>query len=127
MSDLEFSNVIRITNKEETLACDITEKNGKNSLCVLTDELFSNGVQANIIVGTSFVEAKCGVTKLSDRRIIGITPIDGLIYYGLNNSITVSNGTPIYKKQTLYVPFADVFLIASQDTNVRILEASWLN
>lgn len=78
-------------------------------------------------VTTSAAEALGGATILSGRKLIMITPTNGIIYWGTNSSVTTTTGTPIFSNSTLILSFSDnvhVFVIASTTTDSRIVEAS---
>lgn len=78
-------------------------------------------------VNTSAAEALGGATILSNRKMLSITPTNGTVYWGFNNSVTTSTGTPIFKNQT--VTFAvgsnvHVYVIAASTVDCRIAEGS---
>lgn len=78
-------------------------------------------------VTTTSAQALGAATVLSNRKMISITPTNGVIYWGGNSSVTTATGSPIFPNNTLFLSFTDnvpVWLIASATTDVRILEAS---
>jgi predicted AAA+ superfamily ATPase len=126
--DLTYSTVTRITGEDESLAVDVVEVNDAtgsiNAMCSKIIENFTSGVQASITVSTSSIEAKCGATRIAGRKVLAITPVSGKVFYGLTNAVTIANGTPLFKNQTVFLPFLEVYLIASESTDVRVLEAN---
>lgn len=82
---------------------------------------------AAISVTTSAIEAKVGGSKLSNRKVVVITPTNGTVYWGGSNAVTTATGTPIFKNQSLTVTATDlvaVWLISAGTVNVRVVEAS---
>lgn len=80
-----------------------------------------------ISVTTTPIEAKVGVTRLANRKIVYITPTTGPVWWGSDSSVTVLTGTRIYKGQTYPLPFTDnvsVYLISLLPVDVRIVEGS---
>jgi hypothetical protein len=86
------------------------------------------GVQGNIVVSTTPVLLKVGSTALEDRDVVSIQPIDGIVYFGYDNTVTASTGTKVFKNQFISLEAADkltVYLVtASGSVNVRITEKS---
>lgn len=96
---------------------DISTKDAINSSC-------STGA---ISVTTSAIEAKVGGAKLVNRRLLVVTPTNGIIYYGSSNAVTTASGTPIFKNQSTTFSFTDnvaLWLIAGSTVDVRIVEGS---
>jgi hypothetical protein len=91
-----------------------------------SDTLHSGGVQAASVVGIAAVEAKVGGSRWAYRKSVTIHPTDRDIYWGLTNAVTVSSGTPIYKKTTASFAVEDmpIYLIAAGNTDVRITEGA---
>lgn len=80
-----------------------------------------------ISVTTTAVEAKGAGSRLTNRKFVSITPTNGTIYWATNASVTVSNGTPLFINNTLFLSFTDnvtVFMISAGTVDVRVLEAS---
>lgn len=88
-------------------------------------EAFSQYRAQNITTTAS--EALGGVTILTNRKVVFITPTDGYVYWGLDNLVTPLTGVPIFKNQmfTISASFnVHIWLIASMGTvNCRIVEA----
>lgn len=85
---------------------------------------FLNGA---ISVTTTAVLAKVGTSMLNDRKLLIITPTNGTIYYGASSSVTTTNGSPIFKNQTLSLSFTNsipIYLISTGTVDVRIGEAN---
>lgn len=78
-------------------------------------------------VTTSATEAIGGSSRLTNRKVLSITPTNGTVYYGTSNSVTTATGTPIFKNQTVSFSFTDnvpVYIISAGTVDVRILEGS---
>lgn len=90
------------------------------------DTINQAGVEGTITVGTSAVEAKVGVSRHANRRMLTVIPLDNGVYWGFTSSVTTSTGTPIDKNTLLSFRISDypVYLIAGTAGNeVRITEA----
>jgi len=85
-------------------------------------------VYGTISVGTTPVELKIGASALSERKVIVIQSLGSRIYLGYDNSVTVSNGMEMSKRQVLFLEVGEhvqVFAVASSGTiDVRIQELS---
>jgi hypothetical protein len=121
-----------------------SEPGGPKSLGVNVDHLtfsefnearvtdsFQGAAQGQAILlnsATEPMEAKGGLTPLSNRKGVFIMPIDKKIYMGFSNSVTISNGMPIFISQMVYVPAAanqPVWLVADVNgtpSEVRVWE-----
>ena len=84
-------------------------------------------VNGAISVTTSATEAKVGLSKQVNRKLLVITPTNGIVYRGSSNTVTTSNGAPIFKNQSWPIDVTDnvpVWLIAASTVDVRIEEYS---
>lgn len=78
-------------------------------------------------VTTTAAEALGGATILANRKMIHITPTNGIIYWAYNSSVTTTTGTPIFPNNTLMLAVGSsnhVYLIAGATTDSRIAELS---
>lgn len=78
-------------------------------------------------VTTTAAQALGAATILVNRKMISITPINGIIYWGTNASVTTVNGSPLFPNNTLFLSCTDnsqVWIIAVTTTDVRIAEFS---
>ena len=96
----------------------------------VVDGLKNGGVHGNLVLttgGTAY-EAKVGGARLTNRKSLVITAIDN-IYWGLDNTVTTSSGTPLMKNQQIVFAIDpnstfQVWLIASASSkNARIVES----
>jgi hypothetical protein len=90
------------------------------------DILNASGQYQAISCSTTAVEALGGGTILSNRKLVSILPTNGTVYYGYNNSVTTSNGTPIFTNQLFVISASanlHIWIIASAAVNCRISEA----
>lgn len=86
------------------------------------------GTQAALTIGTTAAEAKVGGSALANRGHLSIQPNANSVYYGYTNGVTTSNGTRIFKDQTVWFDVSDgtsVWLIADgAGKDVRITEVA---
>ena len=87
----------------------------------------SGGVYGNLSVGTSAVEVRVGASRLTNRRVVTIFPVDENMWWGFSSAVTSSTGTEIYKNQ-LFVFMVDatarIYLISdAASKNARISES----
>lgn len=78
-------------------------------------------------VTTSAAEALGAATILVNRKMLSITPTNGVVYWGFNSSVTTTTGTPIQSGVSAIFSFTDnvhVFLIAASTVDCRIAEGS---
>jgi hypothetical protein len=91
------------------------------------DVLEQAGAYKSLTVSTTAVELKVGATVLAARQAVTIMPIDRDIFWGYDSSVTVANGTKIFKGQFLMLPIGpavSIYLIAAGSTDVRVGELS---
>lgn len=90
------------------------------------DNLNSSAVYGTLTVGTSPVEVKVGGSPLTKRKMVHIEAKDNSIYWGYSNSVTTSNGTRIFKDQTVFLPVGPditIYLVADgASKSARIAE-----
>ena len=84
------------------------------------------GVNAEVTIGTTAVEAKADTTALTNRRYLVLRPKDNDIYWGFSNGVTTTSGTKMFKDELLVLPFGvAVWLIASaSNKKISVSEAS---
>lgn len=95
------------------------------------DTLNSGGVQAAIsIVSTDAPVKVCvsGGANLPDRQLVTVTPTNGDIFFGYEDTVTVATGTPICEGQTLAISAGDcvdLYIVTASTVaiDVRITEA----
>ena len=98
-----------------------------NGDAFVRDSINTSSLNAAISIATTAAEAKAGASRLTNRKFISITPTNGTVYWGSANTVTIANGTPIFKNQCVTMAFTDnvaVWLIAAGTTDVRIVEGS---
>jgi len=94
---------------------------------ISTDSPITSGAYKNLLVSTTPIELKVGALKLSGRKFVSVQPKGKHLYYGYDNTVTVSTGTEVFKNQTLYIPVGpnqQIWLISddSAGIDVRITE-----
>jgi len=98
-----------------------------------TDIINTGGVEGEISVPNTAVEAKIGASALTDRKLLVIfNSGTGIIYWGYRNTITVSGSTagmPIFKKEKIGIPVGPnqaVYLISNSASgnSARITEGA---
>ena len=81
----------------------------------------------SINVTTTAIEVKVGASPFEERKVITIQPLDGVVYYGYDNTVTSSTGTKLFKSIVFPLeasPSLSVWIIAGTGTvDVRITEA----
>ena len=95
------------------------------------DTLFNGGTQGSIsLINTdgAVIANVSGGANLPDRQLVTITPINGDIFWGYEDTVTVATGTPICEGQTLGISAgdcADLYIVTGSNTavDVRITEA----
>jgi hypothetical protein len=78
-------------------------------------------------ITTTAAEALGAATILANRKSLTLTPTNGTIYWGFSNAVTTTNGTPIFKNQSMSFAIGanlHVYVIAAATTDCRIAEAS---
>ena len=78
-------------------------------------------------VTTSATEALGGATILANRKMLSITPTNGIVYWGFNNSVTTTTGSPIFKNQQMTFAVGanvHIYVVASGTTDCRMSEGS---
>jgi len=85
-------------------------------------------VYGTLSVTTSPSEVKVGASVLSDRKVVTIQPLDGVVYFGYSNAVTASTGTKIFKGQVYPLEAGErlpVWIVSASGTvNVRITEVA---
>lgn len=62
------------------------------------DIINNSGTQGALTVGTTAVEVKVGVSRLVSRKSVTLyNNSSSTVYWGYNNTVTISTGTPIQK------------------------------
>lgn len=87
------------------------------------------GVEGVLTVGTTAVEVKVGASPLTGRKVVTLyNNSNQTIYWGFNNTVTTSTGSPIEKTEFIVWDVGDslsIWVIAgTADNNTRITEAS---
>ena len=98
-----------------------------NGDAFVRDSINTSSLNAAISIATTAAEAKAGASRLTNRKFISITPTNGTVYWGSANTVTIANGTPIFKNQCVTMAFTDnvaVWLIGIATTDVRIVEGA---
>jgi len=124
ISDLQQSEVVRITNESETQVVGVTSEGEITSI----DGIRNQGVNGSLTVGTSAVEVKVGAQNLANRKVVSIHNFSNrTIFWGYSNSVTVANGTPILRDDFVALGVSDnvsIWLISdTAGLDIRITEA----
>lgn len=70
----------------------------------VTEALNTSAVYGSLTVGTTAVEVKVGGSVLANRKTVTLQPKDNKIFWGYDSSVTVSNGTQVFKDQFMPLP-----------------------
>lgn len=93
-----------------------------------TSNIITNtSISGAISVGTTPVEAKVGATALTSRLFVLVTASNGTIYFGSDNTVTSSTGTPIIQNQPVSFSFSEsvpIWLVADTTVDVRVMEGA---
>lgn len=84
-------------------------------------------VYGSVSVTDTASELKVGGSALDQRITVTIQPLDGVVYFGFDSSVTASNGTKVFKGQYFSLEAGDqetVYLVADtgETVDVRISE-----
>lgn len=93
------------------------------------DTVDISGLQSQLSIGTTPIEVQCGISRLSNRKLVTLmNTSNSTIYWGWTASVTISTGTPILKNQYIQWsvgPNLSIYVISNSSNNtVRITEAS---
>lgn len=127
LNELQSAETVKIAGVNSSGA-ETNYVNASNNNELQTSDISNNGgTNGAITVSTSSIEAKVGVSALSNRKNLTVhNNGSGIIYWGYSSGVTTSNGTPIFKDQFVswdIGPNTSVYLIASSGGhNVRITE-----
>lgn len=86
-----------------------------NSDVQTADVLRTQGTNDVVSISTSATEAKVGGSKLTNRKLLVIQPLDNNLYWGFRSDVSTSNGFPLLKNQILTLSIDDataVYLIS---------------
>jgi hypothetical protein len=85
-------------------------------------------VHGALSVTTTPQEVKVGASRLEERNVLTIQPLNGDVYFGYSDSVTSLTGTKIYQGQVFPLEATDelpVWIVAASGTiDVRITEVS---
>lgn len=127
LNELQSAETVKIAGVNSSGA-ETNYVNASNNNELQTSDISNNGgTNGAITVSTSSIEAKVGVSALSNRKNLTVyNNGNNTIYWGYSSGVTTSNGTPIYKDQFVswdIGPNTSVYLIASSGSNnIRISE-----
>lgn len=130
LSGQESSQSVKITGADSSGAETNYIRSSSNGDLTTVDGLRNGGTQGNLnlVTGGTAYEAKVGVSALVNRKSLMITALDDM-YWGYDNTVTTSTGTPIYKNQQIIFSIDpnstfSVWLVASTNNkNARITES----
>lgn len=87
-------------------------------------------IPASLTVGTTAIELKADTTRLDERRVVIVQPIDGDIYWCYRpptggTAPTTANGFVIFQGQLVQLECSDlvtIWAVAAADVDVRVQE-----
>lgn len=84
----------------------------------------SSFLSGTITVGTSVVEAKVGISRLSSRQYLSIHNNGPLTIYVGPSDVTTSSGRPIFRDQSIDIPVGDlgIYLVSGQAGNTVVVQ-----
>lgn len=130
LDNLQSSQSVKIAGADssgsETTFVDATA-NGDLQTADLIN--VGTGVQSSLTIGTTAVEVKVGVSRLSNRKLVTLYNNSNVtVYWGYSGSVTTSSGTPIFKNQFISWTVGDqqsIYVVAGSENNdSRITEAA---
>ena len=83
------------------------------------------GLHGALSVTAAPIELKVGASPLSERAVVTMQPLDGDIYYGYSNSVTIATGTLVKKGQFWPLEAGaslPVWLVSAGTVDTRITE-----
>lgn len=128
---MQGAQVFNLTPASLTGIMNIKDSIG-NSVASLNSQLQTRDVLNTTVqnraqsVTTSAAEALGGGTILVNRKLLSITPTNGIIYWGATG-VTTASGSPIFPNNTAFFDVTDnvhIFLVAGSTTDARIAEFS---
>ena len=121
ISETQQSEVVRITDGDETLIASISSNNELN----VTDGIKTQIINSSLVVGLTSVEVKVGASRLASRKgIILYNNSNRTMFWG-GSGVTIANGIPLNKGESITIRNEDVSLFVVSDTadqDARILE-----
>lgn len=91
------------------------------------DPTVTNIIYGDIVVTSTPIEAKVGITPLPSRLFVTIIPTTSTIYWGSDSSVTILTGLPILTNQSLTLNMTDsvpIYLVSSGTVDTRIAEGA---
>ena len=132
LTDLQAAQATKIVGSDPTGVETNAISGSANGDLGVADGISSGGLQGNLSLTTANTayEVKVGAGRLANRKCVTVVPTDFDMYWGYNNTVTTSTGTPLAKGQ--FIGFAldptdsaaQLWLVcASANRNARITEA----
>ena len=130
--DLDSNNsagITKIIGSDSTGVETTPVASSLNGELTVVDGLSNGGIfgNLNLVTANTAYEAKVGVSALSNRKSLIITALDDM-YWGYDNTVSSTNGIPLYKNQTIIFEINPnssfkVYLLATvNNKNARIAE-----
>lgn len=115
LNELQAAQTIKIVGSSSAGVEQTAIGSTANGDLHVADGLRSGGTQGSLTLttgGTAY-EAKVGVSALTNRKLLTITANDDM-FWGYNNTVTISTGTPLKKDQQI------VFSINPNDSSFAV-------
>lgn len=130
LTDLQAAETIKIVGANSSGVETNAVNASANGDLTTVDGLRNGGVFGTLSIPTAntAVEAKVGGSRLVNRKSLVIIPQDDM-FWGYDNTVTISNGMPIKKDQVLIFSIDanstfQVWLVASANSkNAKIAES----
>lgn len=121
---------IAISDGVDTMAVNNDGSINVNVLNSASSGILPGGLQGNLTLTTANTpyEVKVGASALSNRSVITILPMDADMYWGYDNTVSTSTGTPLYRHQFIEFDLnkssnAKIYLVcANASRNARVTE-----
>ena len=128
LTDIQAAQSVKIVGSDAT-GLEQTPVNSTTLGELQTSDIITGaGLEGALSVGISAIEAKVGISALTNRKVLTIyNNSNHLIYWGRTSSLLVSTGTPIKSDGFMvfeFSPTAPLYLISAfTGCDVRITES----
>ena len=127
LTDIQAAGTTKIVGSDLSGIETAPISSSPNGEMDVSDICDNSGVNGNIVVGLTSIEAKVGVSTLSNRKVLTVFHNGAKnLYWGLSSGVTIANGTQIFKNQLVTFdvgPNTHIWLIAdTAGQDVRLTE-----
>jgi len=129
LNELQSSGMVKLIGSDSSGGEQTPIKSSLNGDLGVADVSDSGGVEGAITVTTTATAVRVGGSNLANRKILtALKNSIGTVFWGYNNTVTTSSGTPFVNNQFMSWaagPNITIWMIASSGShNVRVTEAA---